>query len=151
VTVCFVAAELVADCGRTYGLLTLKVFGHLPIKRFKGQLPDGPEDRLMQALRLCVLTIQMGNSVLVHCRQGRHRSAAFASFLLALLHLCSKPQEPQEPRAAELRWERGLHTAWESVPKKLMRACKSIRQCPRSHSSPGQPSPRSHSGPEVAH
>ncbi len=73
----------------------------------------------MQALSLSVRTVLAGNSVLVHCRQGRHRSAAFASLLLALLHLCSEPQEPQEPSEAELSWQSALHMAWVSVPKTL--------------------------------
>ncbi len=73
----------------------------------------------MQALILSVRTVLAGSSVLVHCRQGRHRSAAFASFLLALLHLCSEPQEPQELSEAELSWQSALHMAWESVPKTL--------------------------------
>lgn len=37
------------------------------------------------AVRMALVAIMMGYSVLVHCRAGKHRSGALVVFLLALL------------------------------------------------------------------
>ena len=45
--------------------------------------------RMMTAVKLVMLALMFGQEVLLHCRQGKHRSGAFCVLMLALLWDCS--------------------------------------------------------------
>jgi len=46
-------------------------------------------ERMMAAVKLVMLALMFGQGVLLHCRQGKHRSSAFCVLMLALLWGCS--------------------------------------------------------------
>ena len=43
------------------------------------------EDRMIMAVKLVLAAMMFGESVLLHCRQGKHRSGGFCVLILALL------------------------------------------------------------------
>lgn len=53
---------------------------------YKGAIDGVPwVDRVAAALKLSVKAISRGESVLIHCRAGKHRTGVFATMLLACL------------------------------------------------------------------
>ena len=46
-------------------------------------------ERMMTVVKLVMLALMFGQAVLLHCRQGKHRSGAFCVLMLALLWECS--------------------------------------------------------------
>ncbi len=92
------------------------VFGRPPcqllwLETYDSVLTPIPISRLMQGVRMALPVIQAGGSVLVYCRQGRHRSVAMAAaILIAMGHpadeamrlLCSR-RRVADPRASHIR------------------------------------------------
>ena len=46
-------------------------------------------ERMMTAVKIVLLALMFGQNVLIHCRQGKHRSGAFCVLILALMWECS--------------------------------------------------------------
>ena len=46
-------------------------------------------ERMMTAAKIVLLALMFGQNVLIHCRQGKHRSGAFCILILALMWECS--------------------------------------------------------------
>ncbi len=111
-------------CARNVRLIISMIGAHRPPEAF-GQPPCQllwletydtiltpiPIGRLMQGVRMALPVIQGGGSVLVYCRQGRHRSVAMAAAILIAMghpaneamHLIRSRRRVADPHARHIR------------------------------------------------
>ena len=76
-----------ADINYAWHTWCLRFWLNVGYKGKFGELDWG--ERMMTAVKIVMLALMFGQNVLIHCRQGKHRSGAFCILLLALMWECS--------------------------------------------------------------